>query len=155
MSVIRSRSWDVASSNGSAKHAVTAQIQASYDDIQRGDLVRPWKNPVKDIRPRRNKVTLSGYIIDKFAETVHMSENQVVYLDKGISQGIEEGNRLFAVRQLEPTGYDDGLDTDELPYEKIGEMIVLSAGSSTSVALITRSLIEMNVGDRVVMEKNY
>ena len=137
------------------KNTVTAQILSSFDAINRGDLVRPWKNPVKDIRPRRNKTTLSGYIVEKFLDTVYMTENQVIYLDKGISQGIEEGNRLFAVRQSDPTGYDKGFDNDELPYEKIGEMIVLSAGSDTSVALVTRSLIELKIGDRVVMEKNY
>lgn len=138
-----------------SKKVVVAEITNSFDLIQRGARVRPWKNPVKDIRPRRNKVTLQGYIVETLIDNLILGEHQVVFLDKGIKQGIEEGNRLFVIRQLEPTGYDDGYDIEELPFEKIGELIVLSAGSETSVALVSRSLTELGKGDRVSMEKNY
>ncbi len=134
---------------------VTAQITENYDPVERGDLVRPWKSPVKDIRPRRNKVTLQGYVVDSLIDHAIMAEHQIVFLDKGIGQGVEEGNRFFVIRQGDPSTYNDGFDDDELPFEKIGELIVLSAGSSTSVALVARSLVDLKVGDRVVMEKNY
>ncbi|RJO72606.1 MAG: LysM peptidoglycan-binding domain-containing protein [Myxococcales bacterium] len=134
---------------------VTAQITQNYDAIERGDLVRPWKSPVKDIRPTRNKVNLRGYVVDLMEDHGLLAEHLVVYLDKGISQGVEEGNRMFVIRRGDPTGWDDGFDTDDMPYEKIGELIVLSAGSNTSTALVTRSLLDLRIGDEVVMEKNY
>jgi len=123
--------------------------------IERGDLVRPWKNPVRDVRPRRNKVSLQGYIVERMNEDEVLAEHQVVYLDKGVSNGIEEGNRLFVIRRMDPSGYNDGLDQDDLPYEKIGELIILSAGHSSSVAMVAHSLTGLKIGDKVVMEKNY
>jgi len=137
------------------KNVVTAQIVESYDIVRRGDQVRPWKNPMKDIRPRRNKVTLQGYIVDTIYERVFLGEHQMVFLDKGISHGIEEGNRAFVIRQQDPIGNSDGFRRKELPFEKIGEMIILSAGSNTSVALVTRSLTTLRLGDRMILEKNY
>lgn len=137
------------------KDVITAQITDSYDAIFRGDLIRPWKNPVKDLRPKRNKTTVQGYVVDSLNGDMLLAESQVIFLDRGISQGVEEGNRLFVVRQLEPLGYDDGFDFEDLPYEKIGEVIVLSAGSNTSVGMITQSLMNVEVGDKVIMEKNY
>ncbi len=135
-------------------NVVTAQIIGSYDPIEFGDLVRPWKSPVKDIRPQRNKVTMGGYIVDTLEDNLVLAEHQIVFLDKGISHGVEEGNRLFVIRKFMTDMYD-ALDKDELPYEKIGELIVLSAGSKTSVALVSRSLVELKAGDKVTMEKNY
>ena len=134
---------------------VTAQIVQSYEDIRRGDLLRTWKSPVKDINPQRNKVTLKGMIVGTLEESVFLGEHRLAYLDKGISQGIEEGNRLFVVRQFDGAGYTGGLAVSKLPFEKIGELIVLSAGSNTSVAMVSRSLLDLQVGDQVVMEKNY
>lgn len=137
------------------KNVITAQIVESYDSIVRGDKVRPWRDPMKDIRPRRNKVTLQGYIVDTIYDRVFLGEHQMVFLDKGISHGIEEGNRAFVIRQMEPIGNSDGFSREDLPFEKIGEMIVLSAGTNTSVALITRSLTTLEIGDRMILEKNY
>ncbi len=138
-----------------SKHAATARITKSYGAIERGDKIRPWKNPVRDIRPRRNKVGLQGYIVEKQGGRDILSEHEIVYLDKGVSHGVEEGNRMFVIRKMEPSGYDDGLEKDELPFEKIGELVILSAGHQTSVAMVAHSLTGLKIGDKVVMEKNY
>lgn len=134
---------------------VTAQITQSYEDIRRGDSLRAWKSPVKDVKPQRNKVTLKGTIVGTLDESAFLGEHQITYIDKGISQGIEEGNRLFVVRQFDGSGYTKGMPISKLPYEKVGELIILSAGSNSSVALVSRSLIDLQIGDQVVMEKNY
>lgn len=138
-----------------SKGVVTAQIVESYDVIERGDLVRPWRNPVKDIRPRRNKVTLQGYVVDSLFDSLVLGEHQVLFLDKGISDGVEEGNRFFVIRRFDGAGHRGKFKTEDLPYEKVGEMIVLSTGAKTCVALLTRSLLPVEISDRVIMEKNY
>jgi|GEM_PF-227669 len=138
----------------SSKNVATARITQSYSEIERGDLVRPWNDPVRDMRPRRNKVSLQGYVVARMGDNDIITEHQIVYLDKGVSHGVEEGNRLFVIRKIDYES-PDGLDKDDLPFEKIGELVVLSAGHQTSVAMVATSLIGIEVGDKVVMEKNY
>jgi len=139
----------------SSKNVATARITQSYSEIERGDLVRPWNDPVRDIRPRRNKVSLQGYVVARMGDNDIITEQQIVYLDKGVSHGIEEGNRLFVIRKLDYEPNSHSLDKDDLPFEKIGELVVLSAGHQTSVAMVSTSLIGIEVGDKIVMEKNY
>ncbi len=140
-----------------SKKAVTVKIEHSYEAIVRGDEVRPWRNPVKDVRPRRNKVSLNGYIVDYLEENPFVSQDQIVFLDRGLKDGVQEGNRFFVIRQLDHFGdsYWDDIDKEDLPYEKIGELIVLSVGSKTAAALVMRSLMTIKNGDKIVMEKNY
>ncbi len=135
----------------------TGVITKSYAEIVRGDLLRPWRNPYRKVMRRPNKKNLSGYVIDSFGNNKYLAEWALVYLDKGINDGIEEGNHLTVMKQgdaLDLSEFDSPIDSDKLPSIPIAELIVISAGSKTSVAVVWRSKMEITVGDKFVMKKD-
>ena len=135
---------------------VIGNITQSYSSITRGDLVRPWLDAYRDLRPKRNMVEFkNGYIIDFLDENLLIGQMQILFIDKGISHGLKEGNRLFVVRRGDGVDSYEFLKEEQYPYEKIAELLVLSAGSSASTAVVTHSITNLERGDRVIMEKNY
>ncbi len=135
---------------------VIGHITQSYNSILRGDLVRPWLDAYRDLRPKRNMVEFkNGYIVDFLDENILIGQMQILFIDKGISHGLKEGNRLFVVRRGDGLEQYEILKKDQYPYEKIAELLVLSAGSSASTAVVTHSITNLERGDRVIMEKNY
>ena len=134
---------------------VVGEITSSFQDIQRGDQIRATHNAVKDLRPKRNQVSQQGYIVDQLIDNLVVGQMEVVFIDLGISQGVLEGNRLFVVRRGDGINEYEYFDKEELPYEKVAEILVLSTGSATSSAVVLNSIMGIKPGDRVVMEKNY
>jgi len=137
------------------KPLVTARIIDAYAEVERGDLIRPWKNPYRKVMRKPNKTNLKGYIVERLGTPEFLGEWNTVYLDKGVKDGIEEGNELTVIRRKEGLAFvDSDFDDEDLPAEKIGTLLVLSAGSRTSVAVIRNSFMEVNVGDMFVMRKS-
>jgi len=66
---------------------------------------------------------------------------------------VEEGNTFNVVRSGDPLGGDTRavIDTGRLPDETIGSLLVVDVKDSVSTALVTRSLNELMLGDRVEM----
>ena len=137
------------------KPLVTAKITSSYTEIERGDFIRPWKNPYRKVMRKPNKTNTKGYVIDRLGNFDFLGEWNTVYLDKGVKDGIEEGNELTVIRRKEGLAFvDSDFENEDLPAEKVATLLVLSAGSRTSVAVIRQSFLEVGVGDMFVMRKS-
>ena len=98
--------------------------------------------PSSDIRAK----ILTGY-----DPTFFYGPNYIVYLDKGSDDGVEKGVMLSVYRK------GDGLKEFEgkaspagLPYEMIGELVVVQVAEKTSVAIITNSITALEAGDTAV-----
>ncbi|HET6439889.1 MAG TPA: LysM peptidoglycan-binding domain-containing protein [Anaeromyxobacter sp.] len=135
--------------------AATLTITASYEPIERGDLLGPWtEKPYRVVAPRPNAKALKGYIVSAPEEVLtQFAEHVVVFVDLGKAEGVEEGNRLTVVRAgdaesrpIDRPGWDE-----KLPVEDVGSLLVIDVREHASAALVTRSLRELNPGDRVVM----
>ncbi|AKU91039.1 LysM peptidoglycan-binding domain-containing protein [Vulgatibacter incomptus] len=131
---------------------VTAVIERSIVEISRGDFVGPSglqhaRSVARAEATRNLTAIIAGTLEERIAE---LAQGHFVILDKGYSDGIEPGNSFNVIRAT------DGLDDDgftarydeDLPAESIGELLVVDARGSTSVAVVTRSLKEMRQGDR-------
>jgi hypothetical protein len=135
--------------------AATISIAASYEPIERGDMLGPWTQ--KSYRPvpaKPNARSLQGYIVSSPVEILtQLAEHHVVFVDKGKADGVEEGNRLVVVRSGDPRVEKSSLPTWDgtLPVEEVGALLVVDVKEHASAALVTRSLSELAPGDRVEM----
>ncbi len=135
--------------------AATLVIGSANDPIERGALLGPWTE--KSFRPvptRANARNLDGVIIaSPVAVLTQFAEHQVVFVDRGSADGVQAGNALKVVRSGDLYGRDTrrpAWDPD-LPREDVGDLLVIDAREHASAALVTRSRVELLVGDRFEM----
>lgn len=135
--------------------AVKLTITQTFEPIERGALLGPWTERfVKQVARRPNTATLTGAIIGAQQEILtQLGEHHVVFLDKGKNDGVVEGNVFKVVRSGNPYGgpMASAEWDDNLPKEVIGDLLVIDVKDHGSTALVTRSLVELYVGDRIEM----
>jgi hypothetical protein len=135
--------------------AVKLVITQTFEPIERGALLGPWSERfVKQVVRRANSASLTGTIIGANIEILtQLGEHNVVFLDKGKNDGVEEGNLFKVVRAGDPYGgpQDRAEWDDDLPKEDVGDLLVIDVKDHASTALVTRSLVELYVGDRIEM----
>lgn len=135
--------------------AATLIIQGSYDAIERGALLGPWTE--KSYRPvarRPNRAAIDGRIIATQLDVITMAgEHHVVFVDRGAKDGVEEGNLFTVVRSGDLYGKDpyQAPWDPSLPKEDVGQLLVIDVKERASAALVTRSMKELVIGDRVEM----
>jgi hypothetical protein len=136
--------------------AVTLDVVAASEPIERGALLAPWPERARrEVKPRANRRAVAGVIVAPHADDVsEIGEHHLVFIDKGTRDGVEEGNVFVAMRSGDPYGRDpEVLHQDPaLPDERIGTLVVVDAKDHASAALVVRSERELWVGDRVEMQ---
>jgi len=158
-----------------------ARIVESMTVIERGAKVGPVRKQMAVVQPVRNDKTVEARIVGALYPFEFYAQGQTVFLDKGSEDGLEAGNRLFAVSRgdewrlgLENAGNmadmraiteDDEFaraektpDKDEpdlYPAETYAELIVISTRKKTSTALVTASLREIARGSLVIAREGY
>jgi len=137
------------------QEVATAVIDRSFNEIERGMFVVPELDHYHVVSPKQNLIDLTGTVVDSMWELDELGQFHTVFLDRGAKDGVQVGNRFFVMRRgdgfLELTREQDR----KLPWEQIGEVLVLEARDRNSTALITRSALEIRKGDRVVMQRHY
>lgn len=158
-----------------------AQVEFACTDLTVGDFTVPWQERVRPQFRREvpfdrfaspNGMTV-GRIIAAQENALIVSSKDKVYLNIGSNQGVKPGDYFRATRTY-PSLRNDPVDTllfkttvkdlnikdhnmfperrvNEFPRRAVGEMIVLTVTPTTSTAMITRSLEQVNVGDGVEM----
>ncbi len=135
--------------------AVTLRITAAYDTIDRGDYLGPWSEKlVKAIQLRPNQASVDGYIVAVTPSVLtNLGEANVVYLDKGQADGVQEGNTFQILRSGDRSKErpDRPIYDASLPLEVVGTLVVFDVKERNATAFIARSIVEVYVGDRVEM----
>jgi len=146
---------------GSAKvvavdqRAATLVISQTLLPIERGAMLGPWTQ--KFFRPvdrKPNRQAIEGRIIAAQVDVVtQMGEHHVVFLDRGEKDGVQEGNVFTVIRSGDQYGKDIHAPTwdTSLPTESVGDLLVIDVKERASAALVTKSLKELMIGDRVEM----
>jgi hypothetical protein len=125
----------------------TAVIEKAYRPIERGDWVGPIPEFVgQRVSPEPNSGAAKGYIIETMeAAQSEIGEHSIVFIDRGRSHGVKTGNVFTAIQRGDRfTGDEEGL-----PYEDVGELLVIDARENVSTAIVIRSVQEIAVGDKV------
>jgi len=135
--------------------AATLVITETLAPIERGAKLGPWTQKLLRPVPRKpNQHALDGRIIASQMDVVtQVGEHHVVFVDRGEADGVEEGNVFTVVRSGDLYGLDPYAAPwdPNLPPEDVGDLLVIDVKERASAALVTRSLRELVIGDRVEM----
>ncbi len=126
-----------------------ALITKSDLEITVGDELLPYQDKHREVSLKAATKQLDGCIIDSRLGNILIGLYDVVYLDLGAAHGLEVGNLLYVVRDVQPNEDVVTRDVGNLPKELIGAVVVVETAEKTSTALVVKSVEEINVGDRV------
>ena len=136
-----------------------AVVTRALRPIERGMRVGPLELQFGHVQPVANSQEVDGEIVDLIGPDDLIGAQAVVIVDRGSDDGVQVGNRFFvlrrgdAYRKIMRPGRNVGQDDVDYPLRAIGEVIVVQAGKAVSLGLVTFSIHEFGVGDRVLMRK--
>jgi hypothetical protein len=142
----------------------TVQVERTFEEIQRGDLVRPWSPQDKRVAPKPNTADVSGIIVQAVNPQLStFGEANEVFIDKGSADGVQDGNTFAVVRHgdgltnvLVTMSYAEGAGGAEAanvktPDENVGLLLVIDTKEHLSTAIVVKSVRELKEGDVVEM----
>lgn len=129
----------------------TVQITQAYRPIERGDFIGQWpENARQRVNPAPNQAEAQGYIIETLGEVLEeIGEHSLVFIDRGRSHGVQVGNTFSVLTR----GDQYTRETQGLPNEDVGQLMVIDVQDKSSTAVIMSSLRELGVGDKVEMRR--
>ncbi len=139
-------------------HIARALIVEARNPIERGYRVGPLDLGLKLVDPVVDKVDVDGMIVGAMQPIQLVSSEMLVFLDRGSQEGVEAGNRFVVVRRGD--GYKHRLNEvaqqdPHFPEELIGEILAIDVRPHTLTGLVTRSIRELQIGDRVEARKGF
>jgi hypothetical protein len=124
----------------------TGIIRLSRSEIQRGDHVLPRLHREADIEIGP-KPDVEGRIVFTPDDRLNMAKEDVVFLDRGTSHGLDVGSPLEVYRPI-GTGVDKVRSEQlALPDDVVAKLLVVRAGDATAVAVVTHTTAELTRGD--------
>lgn len=131
---------------------IVGKIGEVYREIERGAELFEYIEAPREIELKKAAGELAGHIISGQQDKLTQGQNDIVYVDLGISNGLQVGNILFISRQREATDQARKKEGQqlELPDNLLGAAVVVEARNQSSAALIFKSVAEMHVGDQVM-----
>ena len=134
---------------------ITTVIQDSYEEIQRSDRItkQVWKNEI--VGPVENKVSQWSRILDSFHGVNEMGEHDYVIIDKGFKQKVKRGNRFILRWRGDGFRHVNASVKKRLPWENVGEVLVIEPFENTSLGVVIRSLREIQDGALLEMVRGY
>ena len=139
---------------------VTVRVMVSYDDIRRGDFIGPYAEPlVRSVSLRPNDKTMDAVLVGKSVPFLSMSgEQMLVIVDKGSNDGVQPGNTFTIYRQQDglhiSTLVNPSARNPDLPKEDVGACMAFDVKATASLCLVTKSIRELVVGDRLEMRSS-
>lgn len=151
------------------KRIARGVVTETLEPIERGIFVAKVDRRFDLIAPKRNEANVTARIVATVHPTRLIGFGQVVFLGIGQGHGVQPGNRFFVVRRgdawlstLKAAPLEQGnivdvppYDESELPKEVIAELRVLKVRKSSTIALITRSDLDLRVGDLAEMRVGF
>jgi hypothetical protein len=132
-------------------------IEESTKEIERGTRVGRVDKRFALVPPVTNDKDVIGRLIAILEPYSLAAAQQIVFVDRGREHGVREGNRFFAVevRDRWRASRGEANDREGYPTEVLAEVRVIEARPQTSTCLITSSIRELKVGQKLEMRKGY
>ena len=146
----------------------TVQVERTFEEVGRGDMVRPWSAQDKRIAPKANTTEVKGVIVQAVnSDLSTIGEHHEVFIDRGTADGVQEGNTFTVVRRGD--GLSEKAVTDvynmgsarasggeaaskvTVPEENVGLLLVVDSTEHLSTAVVIKSVRELQPGDEVEM----
>jgi hypothetical protein len=156
-----------------------ARILESLDVIERGLRVGEVNRDFLIVPPKRNEQYSEARILTALLPFAFFGQHQILFLDRGKKDGVQPGNRFFAVERGDrwvnslgtagpqastlPSVEDDrdavmedmntGASSDRFPNETTAEVRVLAVREETCLAIVMESAVELERDAVLVMKK--
>lgn len=135
--------------------AQTALIDQSWREIERGDLLVPYERQLKLVQPRQAEQDMVAHIVDSLDPGFNFGPQQYVFIDRGAADGVRMGNRFFIFQRFEGLDRIGSETPSEIPWQRVGQVLLIDVRENYSMAVITRSSREVVIGDRLEMYIGY
>ena len=125
----------------------TGIIHSSRGEIRRGDHVAPRVHREAEIEVGATP-DIEGVIVFTPDDRLNMAMDDVVYLDRGSSDGLQVGSPLEVYRPI-GTGVDKAQHKKvALPDGVVAKLLVVHVEKDTASAVVTHARAEVERGDR-------
>jgi hypothetical protein len=134
------------------------QIVDATDPIERGYKVGPLRRQFKVVEPVRNQRELEGVVVAGLRPLKLVASDQLLFIDKGRDDGVQVGNRFFVTRRgdgYQPLLATGPIDDRRFPREIVAEILIIDTRQHLATGLVTRSVKESRLGDRVESRRGY
>jgi len=130
----------------------TVKIVKAFDAIERGFFIREYVKTENNIKIIESTAEIKATIITGYDPTTFYGPSYIVYVDKGSKDGLENGMMLTVHRRGDGLQkLDKKVKESQLPYEMIGELVIMQTYEETAVAVITKSLTGLEAGDSAIL----
>jgi hypothetical protein len=133
-------------------------IVDSLNPIERGFLIGPLKRQFKIVQPVTDKSDLQGVVVATLQPRDLLGADNLVFMDRGKSDGVEIGNRFIVTRRgdgYQPLLAKGPVDDRRFPRENIAEIVVIDLRDHLATGVVLRSTQEARIGDRVESRRGY
>lgn len=125
-----------------------ARIIKSYAEIYVGDLVKHYETTPRPVLKPPERKDLEGELLAGEEPKEYIAAFDLVFLNIGKRDGLEQGNLLDIYRFDEIQTGAKQIKTTRL-LQPLGKLVVLRVEEDTSTALINKSFQPIKLGDRV------
>jgi hypothetical protein len=139
------------------KKVARVVVDESLRPIERGTMIGPVHRRFSLVPPVINDRELKGHIIAFLDPVILAATHQVVFVDRGETHGVKEGNRFFVIEKRDRfrKGREEPDDHQGYPFEVLAEMRVIETRPHSSTCLVTAAVMELTIGAEVEMVKGY
>lgn len=128
---------------------VEARVDNAFKEIEKGALLKEYVEPVTEVEITEPGSEVDGRVVTALEGQVEMAAGDVVYIDKGRSDGLEGGNLMRIFRKNRKSRDPVTNRKVDLPLIDLGTLIVIEAKDRTSACVVIESLRSIRRGDMV------
>lgn len=129
--------------------SVTAKIGKAFREVERGAELYDYVPPVMELSLKRTETEMEGYILATRDEKLSQGQQDVIFVDLGLEDGLLVGNMLYIGRPRSITEKGLQQPSSPLPYELLGAAVVIESRAQTAAALIIKSIKTIYRGDQI------
>jgi len=126
-----------------------ARIVEAFAEIERGDRLQPAFARPKQLTPQFVSGIKEGVVLYIRDDASEAGQNQIIGIDLGLDDGMRPGVMLSVHRKGREVVDPNRDEEVRLPEEKIAEIMILVPQKRASMAIITRSIAAVHIGDSV------
>lgn len=139
----------------SDKYLQTAEIKQAWYEIERGDLLIPYEEQLKQVQIIKSQQNLVGEIVDTVEPRSNLGEFHYVYVNRGAADNVRVGNRFYVFQRREGLQPVNTQPSQDIPWSRVGQVLLIDVRENYSTGIVIDSTREIFVGDRLEMYEGY